>query len=238
MKKFSNLIFEAAGNVYQIGTPFSNGHRSRKNGDGFLFDQHLMIDIDQIIFNPDGSIWAIVENKKQLPGPSSKLKNILTTTTFQKMALLELSKRLNCHFFVYVELDKSYHLIKDLSGKKTFTEENFNKTKSERNYSILDTDNKIFVEFRNKSNNITFISIDTRIGDSDSLVKNTSKNISQTLNVPNIEIDDSGEYIEFYINGVLNGRVESVLNPKTIESNLKSRLEIEWELIYKKMGIF
>jgi hypothetical protein len=238
MKKFSNLIFETAGNVYQIGTPFSNGHRSRKNGDGFLFDQHLMIDIDQIIFNPDGSIWAIVENKKQLPGPSSKLKNILTTTTFQKMALLELSKRLNCHFFVYVELDKSYHLIKDLSGKKTFTEENFNKTKSERNYSILDTDNKIFVEFRNKSNNITFISIDTRIGDSDSLVKNTSKNISQTLNVPNIEIDDSGEYIEFYINGVLNGRVESVLNPKTIESNLKSRLEIEWELIYKKMGIF
>jgi hypothetical protein len=238
MKKFSNLIFEAAGNVYQIGTPFSNGHRSRKNGDGFLFDQHLMIDIDQIIFNPDGSIWAIVENKKQLPGPSSKLKNILTTTTFQKMALLELSKRLNCHFFVYVELDKSYHLIKDLSGKKTFTEENFNKTKSERNYSILDTDNKIFVEFRNKSNNITFISIDTRIGDSDSLVKNTSKNISQTLNVPNIEIDDSGEYIEFYINGVLNGRVESVLNPKTIESNLKARLEIEWELIYKKMGIF
>jgi hypothetical protein len=70
------------------------------------------------------------------------------------------------------------------------------------------------------------------------LVKNTSKNISQTLNVPNIEIDDSGEYIEFYINGVLNGRVESVLNPKTIESNLKARLEIEWELIYKKMGIF
>lgn len=238
MKKFSNLTNEAMGNVYQTGTPFSNGHRSRKNGDGFLFDQHLMIDIDQVIFNPDRSIWAIVENKKQLPGPNSKLKNILTTTTFQKTALLELTKRLNCHFFVYVELDKSYHLINDLKNFKTFTEENFNKTKSERNYFTLDTDNKIFVEFRNISNNIDFKSIDTRISNTHPLVKNVAKVISRSLGVPNIEVDDSGESIEFYLNGVLNGRVDSILNPKVIDDNLRTKLEIEWESIYKKMGIF
>lgn len=238
MKKFSNIVNEAMGNVYQIGTPFSNGHRSRKNGDGFLFDQHLMIDIDQVIFNPDRSIWAIVENKKQLPGPSSKLKNILTTTTVQKNALLELTKRLNCHFFVYVELDKSYHLIQDLVNIKTFKEENFNRTKLERNYLTLDTDNKIFVEFRNVSNNIDFKSVDTRISNTHPLVRNTAKSISRYLDVPNIEVDDSGESIDFYLNGVLNGSVDSVLNPKLIDHNLRTKLEIEWESIYKKMNIF
>lgn len=238
MKKFSNIIKEASGNVYQIGTPFSNGHRSRKDGDGFLFDRHLMIDIDQIILNPDGSIWAIVENKKQLPGPNSKLKNILTSQTFQKLALIELTKLLGCHLFVYVELDKKYHLIKNSTQTVEYSESKFNNTKSTRSYQTVESDNIIFIEFRNDSGNITFKSIDVRISDSDNNIKNIAKKISDSIKVINVEVDDSGKDINFYIAGNLIGNVLSVLNPKSVNTSLRSNLEMTWVDIYQKLGIF
>lgn len=238
MKKFTEIIVEAQSNVYQIGTPFSNGHRSRKNLDGFLYDKHLMIDIDQIILNPDGSIWAIVENKKQLPGTNSKLKNILTSQTFQKLALIELSILIGCHLFVYVEFDKKYHLIKNSTTSVEFSEEKFENTKSVRNYQTLDSDNKIFIEFRNDFGNISFKSVDVRISESDNLVKNVAKKISDIIKVTLVEVDDSGEDIKFYINGNLVGNVLSVLNPKSIDTSLRSNLEMTWVDIYKKLGIF
>lgn len=238
MKKFSDIITEAQGNVYQVGTPFSNGHRSRKNRDGFLFDRHLMIDIDQIILNPDGSIWAIVENKKQLPGPNSQLKNILTGQTFQKMALMELTKLLGCHLFVYVELDKKYYLIKNSTQTIDYSEMKFNETKSNRNYQTVDSDNKIFIEFRIETDIVTFKSIDVRISDSDVIVKNIAKKISQSIKTIYVEIDDSGDYINFYINGHLIGNVLSVLEPKKVDMNLRTNLEDTWSDIYQKIGIF
>ena len=104
MKKFT----EAQGNVYQLGTPFSNGHRSRSNKNGFLFDQNLMIDIDEVLIDENDQVYAIIENKKQQPNPGSKLKNILTQVTIQKLGLLELAKQLGRYVFVHIENESKY----------------------------------------------------------------------------------------------------------------------------------
>lgn len=236
MKKLSDLILENTGNIYQEGTPFSNGHRSRRNGDGFLLDKHIMIDIDEVVFDANGKIWAILENKKRTPGSYSKLKNILTETTSQKQALSELCKLLQCHFFVQIELEETYHLIENLNVSKTFTKSKFDETILERKYSRLKTDNIVFVEFRN--NPMNFISIDTRISEANNDVMNFAKSISNILGVPNVEVDDSGEFISFFNNGTFVGKVKSVKYPKSLSPLERKTLENDWTWIYNQIGIF
>lgn len=238
MKKISEIIRENLGNVYQKGTPFSNGHRSRTGGDGFLFDRHNMIDVDELILDASGEIWAVLENKKQTPSATSKLLNILTTKTNQKLALIDLCSRLNCHFFVQIELENKYHLMQGESVKKTFTKEKFNSTIIERNFTRVKTDNLIFLEFRSDGNNIKFVAVVTRIAFANDEVKKFGKRISSTLNVPNVEVDDSGEFIKFNLNGTFIGKVKSVLNPFSVDSELRQKLEKGWCWIYKQMNIF
>jgi len=237
MKKFSQIL-ENIGNVYQEGTPFSNGHRSRRNRDGFLLDRHNMIDIDEVIFDDTGKIWAILENKKRTPGPQSKLPNILTTTTTQKLALTELCKLLDCHFFVQLELENKYHLIDNLSVKTTYSKQKFEDTIKERNYTRLKSDNLIFVEFRVYSSNINFKAIVTRVSESSPEIKNLAKSISNSLGVTNVEVDDSGDFIKFFSNGKFIGRVKSILDPTSLTPNMREYIEKGWVWIYKQMGIF
>jgi hypothetical protein len=236
MKKFTNLITEA--NIYQKGTPFSNGHRTRNGNEGFLNDQHLMIDIDRIVFNPDGTIWAIIEEKKQTPKPGSELKNILNTVTSQKRGLLEAAKILKCHLFVNLVFDQMYYQLFDINNMKEFTKEVFDKASSERNYTSVNTDNKIFLEFRNNFGKIKFTAVVRRGTKDGANTKDISAEISQKLNVPLIEVDDYGQKIVFYKDGQFMGEVDSILYPNTVSSQTRARLENEWETLYKKMNIF
>ncbi len=231
-----NKINENLGNIYQKGTPFSNGHRSRSNKDGFLLDRHLMIDIDEVILRPNGDIWAIVENKKQQPGPKSKLKNILTTTTNQKLALLELSNKLNCSLFVNIENEKNYYYLTDLINYKVFKSDVFDKTVSNRSYNVIKTDNQLFIEFRRVGNTIGFTCVVSR--NSNSIIYNLASKISKLISVVHIDVDDFGSTIDFSIGMNMVGQVKSILNPEYCTPQERIRMEDEWEKLYKKMNVF
>jgi hypothetical protein len=231
-----NKINENLGNIYQKGTPFSNGHRSRSNKDGFLLDRHLMIDIDEVILRPNGDIWAIIENKKQQPGPKSKLKNILTTTTNQKLALLELVNRLNCSLFVNIENEKNYYYLTDLTNYKVFKSDVFNKTVSSRGYNVVKTDNQLFIEFRRVGNTISFTCVVSR--NSNSIIFNLASKISKLINVVHIDVDDLGSTIDFSIGMNMVGQLKSILNPEYCTPPERIRMEDEWEKLYKKMNVF
>jgi hypothetical protein len=62
MKKFTLIQEEAGERVHGGGNPFSNGHRSRDKGNGFL-KNHFMLDLDEIIYDDSNNIIAIVEKK-------------------------------------------------------------------------------------------------------------------------------------------------------------------------------
>lgn len=234
MNKFS-LIEESQSNIYQLGTPFSNGHRSRKNGDGFLLDRHLMIDIDEFIYAPDGSIFGVVENKKQQPGPDSRLRNIITERTSQKSALLELCKQLRCHLFVFIENEKKYYYFKNETPLKIYTQEEFQKGFTEKNLLRQKTDNKIFIEFRIEYNKVQLKSIDLR---NDNQFFQLASSISSKLNIPLVEVNDEGDTIKFRCNGRFIDEVPSVLKPENKIGDFRRILEDEWESIYKKMNLF
>jgi len=231
-----NKINENLGNIYQEGTPFSNGHRSRTNKDGFLLDRHLMIDIDEVILRTNGDIWAIVENKKQQPGPTSKLKNILTTKTNQKLALLELSNKLNCSLFVNIENEENYYYLTDLTNYKVFKSDVFNKTVSDRGYNVVKTDNQLFIEFRRFGNNISFTCVVSR--NSNSVIFNLANKISELISGIHIDVDDLGDTIDFSIGMNLIGRVPSILEPQSCSPQERIRMENGWEDLYKKMNVF
>ncbi len=231
-----NKINENLGNIYQKGTPFSNGHRSRSNKDGFLLDRHLMIDIDEVILRPNGDIWSIIENKKQQPGPKSKLKNILTTTTNQKLALLELVNRLNCSLFVNIENEKNYYYLTDLTNYKVFKSDVFNKTVSSRGYNVVKTDNQLFIEFRRFGNTISFTCVVSR--NSNSIIFNLASKISKLINVVHIDVDDVGSTIDFSIGVNMVGQVKSILNPQYCTPQERIKMENQWEDLYKTIGIF
>jgi hypothetical protein len=232
----NQILQENIGNIYQVGTPFSNGHRSRTHKNGFLLDRHLMIDIDEIIIDPQGNIWSVIEVKAQQPHPGSKLKNILTTATYQKRALLELSKKINCNLFVHIENEMNYYYLTDLTNYKIFTSDKFDDTVIKRNYKRIKTDNQIFIEFRMDSNSITFVAVVSR--NSNSEIYNLSELLSKKLGVVHVDVDDTGSDITFSVGMQTVGKVKSVLYPESCTPSERIRLEKEWEDIYKTIGIF
>jgi len=229
MKKFT----EAESNVYQLGTPFSNGHRSRTNKNGFLFDHNLMIDIDEIILDENNQVYAIIENKKQQPGPESKLKNILTQVTIQKLGLLELSKQLGRYVFVHIENESKYYQLLDRTKTRIFEAPKFDETLQTRNYQRINTDNKIFLEFRS---NMQLKALVLRNND-DELTFRIVRDMCQKLSLPLVEVDDTGRTIVFSLNGRKIGEVPSVLQPDRLSDISRESYEDSWEEIYQKMNL-
>ena len=229
MKKFT----EAQGNVYQLGTPFSNGHRSRSNKNGFLFDQNLMIDIDEVIIDENDQVYAIIENKKQQPSPGSNLKNILTQVTIQKLGLLELAKQLERYVFVHIENESKYYQLLDRTKTKIFEAPKFDETIQSRNYLRINTDNKIFLEFRS---NMQLKALVLRNND-DELIFRIVRDMCQKLSLPLVEVEDTGKTIVFNLNGRKIGEVPSVLQPDKLSDISRGSYEDAWEEIYQNMNL-
>ncbi len=241
IKNFYQFITEAKGNIYQIGTPFSNGHRSRKNGDGFLLDRHLMIDIDKIVIDSSNNIVGIIEKKAQLPKAGSHFSNILdpSVRSPQKLALLELSKKLGIKLFIHVQSDKEYHLLKSDFSVKTYTEDLMNETLLKMNYNIIDSDNLIFIEFRMNYGSVSIKAVVERSGKSNVILTSYLNQISEKCGgIPIIKVNDERSDMTFRLNGQLVGTVPSILDPKSVSGEERLRIELMWEDIYKKMGIF
>lgn len=238
-KKFSK-IFEAGGNVYQKGTPFSNGHRSRKNKDGFLLGRHLMIDIDMLVVDKNDKIVGIIEEKNQLPRPGSAFENILDpgVSNYQKLALLELTKRLSCKLFVYVKTDKKYHLLNQDFTTKEFTEEIMSKSLTDKSLRIIDTRDLIFVEFRNNYGKIVIKALAERVPSNNILYKYLNQISEAFGGIMTFQVDDTAEDIVFRVKGKFIGKVKSVLFPKDVDDLLRFKLEQEWEKIYSDLGIW
>lgn len=239
MRKFSKL-FEASGNVYQKGTPFSNGHRSRREKDGFLEDRHYMIDIDSIVVDKSDKIVAIIENKKQTPGEKSKFKNILDpkVSTAQKIALLELSRLLGCKLYVNIESEKKYHLLRPDFTTKEYTQELIVNTMLEKNLRLINTDNLIFIEFRRNYNRVLFKAIFERPGSQNILYSYINQMAMACGKIPYLQVDDSGKDMTFRSNGKLIGVVPSVLQPQYVDDITRTNLENKWSEIWKKIGIW
>ncbi len=238
-KKFSK-IFEAGGNIYQRGTPFSNGHRSRKNKDGFLLGRHLMIDIDMLVVDKNDKIVGIIEEKNQLPKPGSAFENILDpkVSNYQKLALLELTKRLSCKLFIYVKTDKKYHLLNQDFTTKEFSEEVMAKSVADKSLRIIDTRDLIFVEFRNYYNKIVIKALAERVPSDNILYKYLNQISDAFGGLLIFQVDDTAEDIIFRVKGKFIGKVKSVLFPKDIDDVSRVKLEQEWETIYSNLGIW
>lgn len=234
MEKFSKIL-EASGNVHQKGTPFSNGHRSRTYGDGFLLGRHQMIDVDEVIFDDSGNIFGIIENKFQQPRPGSKLKNIITENTSQKSALLKLCSSLDGFLFVNIESEKSYYYFKSNQYSKIYPEREFLNGLKDKNLHRVKTDNGIFIEFRMSGDDVILKSVNLR--NHPELI-NTAKAISSKLNLPLLQIEDSGPTIKFTYNGKYIDEVKSVLFPENSSPDERIELQQKWESIYKRMNLF
>ena len=221
MKKFS--ILEAQSRLYEGGTPFSNGHRSKSSG-GFLENWHYLIDLDMIIYDND-SIKVIVEKKFK---PDSKMGNILTDSGhFQKKMLLNLCKKLNCKLFVNITSQDKYYEILDSETTKEWSPDLIEKAKQK--YYCYDSDDSVFVEFRKGEP----VAIMKRIADGlniDRLLQNMSNRL--TCNI--FKIDDLGDSINFFDS-------KSNLIGQTSQFNHESQrpmIEIQWKDVYQKMNLW
>ena len=236
MKKFS-IIQEASNRFYVGGNPFSNGHRSRNNGDGFLKSYHYMVDIDQIIYDDFGKIIAIVEEKYKA---ESKLGNILEQSTIQKGLLLHLCQMIGCRLFVKIKnTNKFYRILSDTTYKE-YSSESFEQ--SRQKYKTYNSDDMIYVEYRKQGNSYIIKSIVKRLEDNINVDLILFELINK-LDVTLIKVDDLGSTIKFYKSngpgGKLIDEVDSVLEPTLISDNTYRRnLEDKWEQIYKKLGIW
>lgn len=239
INKFSKIL-EAKGNIYQVGTPFSNGHRSRKNKDGFLLDHHLMIDIDKLVVDKNDRIVGIIEKKAQLPGPGSPFKNILDKNVYspQKMALLELTKRLGCKLFIQVESELSYYLLKQDFSFKKYEESIMDKSIKDNSYNVIETDNLIFIEFRYQYGRVLIKAIAERVPSNVITFKYLNQISEACGGIFTFQVDDSSRVITFRKSGKLIGSVDSVLYPKNIDDLQRVKLENQWEEIYKKMDLW
>lgn len=238
MKKFSKIV-ENLGNIYQEGTPFSNGHRSRSKKDGFLDNRHLMIDIDSFVVDSSDKIVAIIENKKRIPGPDSKLKNILDPKiiTSQKVALIELCRLLKCKLYVNIELDNMYYeLLPDFSTKP-YTKEVIDRTIQEKNLKLVSSDNIIFLEFRQYPK-VQFKAVFERAGDNNIDHNYISQIISACGSIPHIQVDDLHRDILFKVQGKLVGSVKSVMYPQTVDEITRVNLQNKWEEIWRALNIW
>lgn len=243
IRNFVEFIKESEENVYQRGTPFSNGHRSRKNGNGFLESWHYMIDIDALVVDSSNNVVGVIETKSTRPGPGSKLKDILKEETPQKAALLELAKKMSptggFHIFVEIKSENRFYWISRPKlgfDYKTIEKGEFLNHLSEKKLRIVSTDNQIFLEFR-LSGGLRFKAVDFRVEDNYSN-KFLSEQIANRINVPHIEVDDNGHTIDFFLQGKFIGKADNVLFPQSVSQEQRVRIESQWEEIYKKIGIW
>lgn len=244
IKKFVQFITESEGNVYQQGTPFSNGHRSRRKKNGFLESWHYMIDIDKVIVNSEGKIVGIIETKGTTPGVGSRIQNILTEETSQKAALLQISKQLSkstpFHIFVEIESERRYYwLSKDKTefGWRSFDSVEFLQNLTNKGLKIVSTDNQVFIEFRMNSSGVTIKGIAFRI-ESNWSNKIYSEQLASGLGVTHVEVDDTTNKIKFSKNGEFIGETDSVLFPTSVSDIERKRIENDWESIYRKMNLW
>lgn len=244
IKKFTEFLFESGGNVYQTGTPFSNGHRSRTKKNGFLQYWHYMIDIDSVIVNSNDEVVGIIETKKQRPSETSELKDILKEETPQKKALLEISRLLSttAKFQIFVEIESEsifYWISREKVGSeyKSFHKDEFLNLISEKNLRIVSTDNKIFVEFRIDYGKTKIKAISLR-NEGSMEGKFFSMQFANRLGVPLVDVDDTGENIIFSQNGKIVGQVPNILNPLLLNDVERKMIEQQWEDVYKKMGLW
>lgn len=237
--KFSKIL-EADRNVYQKGTPFSNGHRSRTNKNGFLLGKHLMIDIDGLIVDKNDKIVGIVEKKKRIPSADSEFQNILDpqVSNYQKLALLELSKRLACKLFVFIESEEKYYLLNQDFSTRQYTKASMTESISKNNLRIINTDGLIFLEFRKFGNTIVFKAVAERVSSSVIMYKYLNQLSESCGKIPTFQVDDTSQEITFRVKGKLIGKVKSVLNPLLIDDLQRIKLEQDWEKIYTDLGIW
>ena len=237
MKKFS-IIQEASNRFYIGGNPFSNGHRSRNNGDGFLKSYHYLVDIDQIIYDDFGKIIAIVEKKYK---PDSKvLGNILEQSTTQKGLLLHLCKIIGCKLFVEITSTNKFYKILSNTEYKEYSSESFEKARQK--YKTYNSDDMIYVEYRLRGNDYDIKAIVKRLEDNINVNLILSELVNK-LNVPLIKVDDLGSTIKFYKSNGPGGKfvdeVDSISNPLSITNPIyRKNLEDKWEEIYKKLDIW
>ena len=128
MNKFTLIQEEASKRIYGGGNPFSNGHRVKDRGDGFMAANekglgHFMLDLDEIIYDDSNNIIAIIEKKYK--AESAKLGNILKGPTLQKGLLLQVAKILGCKFFVNITSEEKFYRIDSLTEAKEFSKESF-----------------------------------------------------------------------------------------------------------------
>jgi hypothetical protein len=237
MKKFT--LLEAQSRYYGGGNPFSNGHRSQNSG-GFLLPRHVLIDLDKIYYDETG-IKAIVE--KKFKAESLKLGNILTDNTYQKQILLSVCRKLGADLYVEITSENKLYLI-------TGTNTSFNVPQSDFEYEFIqsgkfeyNSDDVIFLEVRNNSP----VAIVKR---NDGIQMNHLLEIfSKSLNIKIIKVDDTKGYIDFWIrdtkdnyvgrvNNRYPGATSGIVNSSSLTNNTFSRVVLEWEFIYKKLGIY
>lgn len=240
MKKFTLIQEEAGERVHGGGNPFSNGHRSRDKGNGFL-KNHFMLDLDEIIYDDSNNIIAIVEKKYK--AESFKLGNILKGPTLQKGLLLHISKILGCKFFVNITSEEKFYRIDSLTEAKEFSKESFEL--SRQKYKTYQSDDMIYIEYRcfdRTYSNYSVIAVVKRLEDNIN-VNGILVELMNKLNVPLVKVDDLGDTIKFYQSPGPGGQyvdeVKSVLDPTKITDNdERTQLEDKWEEIYRKLGIW
>jgi hypothetical protein len=237
MKKFS-IIQEASKRFYTGGNPFSNGHRSRDRGDGFLKSYHYMVDLDEIIYDESGKIIAIVEAKYQ--AESKKLGNILEQPTIQKGLLLHLCKILDCKLFVNLTSKNTFYRILSDNQYKEYTSKSFEEARNK--YKTYKSDDMIYIEYRKQGDSYHIKSIVKRLEDNINMNLILSELVNR-LNVPLIKVDDLGATIKFYKSNGPGGKfideVDSILNPTIVSDPIyRKNLEDKWEQIYKELGIW
>jgi hypothetical protein len=229
MKKFT--LLEAQSRYYGGGNPFSNGHRPQNSG-GFLLPRHVLIDLDKIYYDETG-IKVIVE--KKFKAESHRLGNILTDNTYQKQILLSVCRKLGADLYVEITSENKLYLI-------TGTNTSFNVPPSDFEYEFIqsskfeyNSDDVIFLEVRNNSP----VAIVKR---NDGIQMNHLLEIfSKSLDIKTIKVDDTKGYIDFWIRDTKDnyvGRVNNDTQKESLDKLQQQRVVSEWEVIYKKLGIY
>lgn len=224
MEKFS--ILEAQSRFYGGGNPFSNGHRSKNYG-GFLEDRHVLLDIDQIVYDND-SVKYIIEKKFKA---ESRLGSILTTDTYQKKLLKSLCQSLGAELIIHITSENCYY---DVSGDSPKLINNIREL-IEGLFSY-DSDDSIYIEFRNNKP----VAIVKRADGNK--VNNLLEIFAKTLNIPIIGVSDSGNVIKFYTfsngNTTLIGSIDNVSPRQDLSRERILQVENQWRDVYKKLGIY
>lgn len=224
MEKFS--ILEAQSRFYGGGNPFSNGHRSKNHG-GFLEDRHVLLDLDQIVYD-NNSVKYIIEKKFKA---ESRLGNILTTDTYQKKLLKSLCQSLGAELIIHITSENRYY---DVSGDSPKLINNIGEL-VEGLFSY-DSDDSIYIEFRNNKP----VAIVKRADGNK--VNNLLEIFANRLNIQIIGVQDTGSKIKFYkySNGLTTNvaAIDNVLDRDSLTNDQIKHIENQWRDVYKILGLY